>query len=118
MVSNLHSLHQLKTSHYTMKPTNTDRLTREQAVEIVGEANVSKIEYVNCEPTNCVGYNGACQGDNATEWSASIRCLDKDGEAAVLTAYYYTSNEDDDRMAAADGDGSVIDWEISHYSIR
>lgn len=87
-------------------------LTREQAVEIVGEIAVSKAEEKNCEPTNRVGYNGACQGDELTEWSASVAVGDD-----TLTVYYYTSNEDDQIMADNDGDGSYIDWVVAGYEI-
>lgn len=87
-------------------------LTREQAVEEVGEEAVKAVEAKNCEPTNRVGYNGACQGDASCEWSASVRVGD-----VVLTAYYYTNNEQDAAMAAQDGDGSAIDWEIAGYEI-
>lgn len=87
-------------------------LTREQAISEVGEAAVKAVEAKNCEPTNRVGYNGACQGDDFCEWSASVRVGD-----AVLTAYYYTTNAEDEAMAAQDGDGSAIDWEIAGYEI-
>ena len=90
-------------------------LTREQAVAIVDEAAVDKVERENCEPTNRVGYNGACQGDDLCEWSASVRCQDKDGDACTLLAYYYTTNEQDQAMA--DSDGSAVEWEIAGYEI-
>lgn len=93
------------------------RLTREQAVEIVGEAAVDKVEAENCEPTNRVGYNGACQNDGLCEWSASASCNDKDGNDRILVAYYYTTNEQDQTMVDADGDGSSIDWEIAGYEV-
>ena len=92
-------------------------LTREQAVTIVGEATVDKVERENCEPTGRVGYNGACQGDALCEWSASVSCEDKDGNDCTLVAYYYTTNEQDQAMADADGDGSAIDWEIAGYEV-
>lgn len=93
------------------------KLTRAQAVEIVGEAAVAKVEAKNCEPTNRVGYNGACQGDDLCEWSAGVKCEDKNGTDCTLVAYYYTTNEEDQAMADAGGDGSVIDWEIDGYEI-
>lgn len=93
-------------------------LSREQAVEIVGEAAVNAVESKNCEPTNRVGYNGACQGDTECEWSASVSCKDETGLDVTLTAYYYTTNEQDQLMAECDGDGSVIDWEINGYVVE
>lgn len=95
----------------------TNQLTREQAIEIVGAEAVKKVEAEGCEPTGRVGYNGACQGDELTEWAAGVATTDKDGIPVRLVAYYYTSNEEDDDIADA-GTGDVIDWEISHYSVR
>lgn len=87
-------------------------LTREQAIAQVGAQAVNSVEAENCEPTNRVGYNGACQGDKLTEWSASISFGD-----ATLTAYYYTSNDDDQAMADNGGDGSYINWVIAGYEV-
>lgn len=89
-------------------------LTREQAVAIVGEAAVSKAEAANCEPTNRVGYNGACQGDAEIEWSASASAEDKDGTDCTVTAYYYTSQEEID---AAGDDLSSVHWTIAGYEV-
>jgi len=93
-------------------------LTSEQAEAQVGTEAVKTVESKNCQPTNRVGYNGASQGDDSTEWSASVSCVDADGNDCTLIAYYYTSNEDDEIMAENDGDGSYIDWEISGYEIN
>lgn len=92
-------------------------LTREQAIQIVGIGAVEKVEAKGCEPTGGVGFGGACQGDDLTEWAASVAASDKDGCPVSLTAYYYTDNDADQSMADA-GDGSVIDWEIAHYAVR
>ena len=92
-------------------------LTREQAIETVGELAINEVEHKNCEPTGRVGYNGVCQGDDLCEWSASVACETKDGDDVVLTAYYYTSNKQDEIMAANYGDGSYIDWEIAGFEI-
>jgi len=88
-------------------------MTKEQAIAIVGVELVDKLDAENCGPTNRVGYNGACQGDDKTEHSASISLED----GRVLMAYYYTSNEQDQVIAEANGDGSVIYWEITGYEI-
>lgn len=92
-------------------------LSREQAIAIVGEQTVANLDHENCEPTNRCGYNGACQGDSLTEWSASVSCKDADGNNCTLIAYYYTTNDQDQTMADADGDGSAINWEIEGYEI-
>ncbi len=92
-------------------------LTREQAVAIMGEEAMKAVEAKNCEPTNRVGYNGACQNDNLCEWSASVGCEDANGSERSLVAYYYTTNEQDQIMAENSGDGSCIDWEIAGYEV-
>ena len=92
-------------------------LTREEVVAALGEKAVDAVERKNCEPTNRVGYNGDCQGDDLCEWSASVVAQDADGDEVVLTAYYYTTNEQDQIMADNSGDGSYIDWEIEGFEI-
>ena len=92
-------------------------LSREQAVELVGNMAADAVERENCEPTNRVGYNGSCQGDDLCEWSAAVTCADREGDRCALVAYYYTTNEQDDSMAAQDGDGSAIDWQIDGYEV-
>ena len=88
-------------------------LTRDMAIEQAGVGLVEAVDAKNCEPTNRVGYNGACQGDALTEWSASVKLED----GTILTAYYYTTNDQDEVMAANDGDGASIDWTVDHYSL-
>lgn len=92
-------------------------LTREQAVAIVSESAVDKVERENCQPTNRMGYNGTCQGDDLCEWSCSVRCKDTNGDDCTLVAYYYITNEEEQAMADADGDGSAINWEIAGFEI-
>lgn len=89
-------------------------LTRAEAVAIVGESAVYRAEAQNCEPTNRVGYNGACQGDDLIEWSGSASAEDKDGTACTVTAYYYTSQEEID---AAGDDLSNVGWTIAGYEV-
>ena len=91
-------------------------LTREQAVAIVGETAVDAVESEDCEPTNRVGYNGACQGNDLTEWSASTRCHDTNGIGVTLIAYYYTTNSQDDVIAET-GDAGSINWEIEGFEV-
>lgn len=92
--------------------SNTN-LTREQAIALVGQGAVTRVENESCEPTNRVGYNGACQGNALTEWSATVQI---DSETRI-TAYYYTDN-DEDAMAAECDDLSCINWEIDHYTVQ
>jgi hypothetical protein len=81
-------------------------LNRAQAVAEAGEAAVSRVESINCEPTNRVGYNGACQGDAEIEWRASTKITD-----GILEVYYYTDADD------ADDEGMPSSWEIEGYEI-
>jgi len=89
-------------------------LTKDQAIALVGAAAVAAVEGENCEPTNCCGYNGACQGDDLTEWSAGVTAKDADGNDVTLLAYYYTTNEEDEAIA---DDGANIVWEIAGYEV-
>ena len=91
-------------------------LNKEQAINLVGVDALAAVERVNCEPTGRVGYNGECQGDSLTEWTASVDCKDVDGDPVTLTAYYYTNNQQD-QMIAETGDGGFIDWEIVGYEV-
>jgi len=90
------------------------KMTRAEAVALVGEKAVDQVESKNCEPTNRVGFNGACQGDSSTEWSASVPCSVGEDEGHLI-AVYYTTPEQDEAMGAAGGDGSAINWTIDHY---
>ena len=92
-------------------------MTREQAVEVVGEAAVSNVDSKACDPTNRVGYNGLCQGDDSTEWSASVGCEDKDGNDCILIAYYYTSSEQEQVMIDNELDTDYLDFKIAGYEV-
>ena len=96
--------------------TTKGRLTREQAVEIVGEAAVDAAERKNCEQTGRFCYNGACQGDDWCEWRSSVDGIDKDGIDCAVSVYYYTSNQQDALMAET-GDSGVNDWMIEGYAV-
>lgn len=92
-------------------------LTKDQAIQAVGRKAVEEVETKNCEVSNIVGYNGACQGNEYTMWHADVSCTFEGEDEAVLRAVYYTTNEQDAAMEAAGGDGSVIDWEIAGYQL-
>jgi len=97
--------------------TTKGNLTREQAVAIVGNAAVDAVDAKGCEPTNRVGYNGACQGDELTEWSATVDAPEADGIPRWLVAYYYTSAADAHAAEAA-GDWGTVRFEIAGYEVR
>lgn len=85
-------------------------LTREQAIRWVGRDAVDAVAREICEPTNRVGYNGSCQGDDLTEWSASVACTNIHGDNVTLIMYYYTT-ADDEAYAAKTDDWGGIDWD-------
>ena len=89
-------------------------LTREQAIAIVGEAAVDKVDAENCDFTNRVGYNGSMQGDDEVEFSASLSCEDKNGYEVSLIAYYYL---DADTLDKVDGLDEISEWEIEGYEV-
>jgi hypothetical protein len=84
-------------------------LTREQAVAIVGEAAVAKVDGENCDFTSRV----QCDGDTRTEFSASVRCEDKDGTKCTLVAYYYQEQDAVDAVESLD----QLDWGIEGYEV-
>lgn len=93
-------------------------MTRAQAIQEAGLAAVEAVERENCEPTNRVGYNGSCQGDDLIEWSASVPYTDKDGDDATLIMYYYTDDEDE-KFATETDDWGGVDWDdkIAGYEV-
>ena len=88
-------------------------LTREQAVEIVGESLVDSLDKENCDFTNRVGFNGSTQGDGEVEFAASVIGQDKSGDEVTVVAYYY---QDAEAVDATDDLGS-LDWKIEGYKV-
>ena len=84
-------------------------MKREQAVAMVGEVAVDKVERENCEFTNRV----QCDGDTRTEFSASVRCEDREGNEVTLVAYYYQEQAEVDAVENLD----ELNWEISGYEV-
>ena len=84
-------------------------MNREQAVEMVGEVAVDKVERENCDFTNRV----QCDGDTRTEFAASVRCEDREGNDVTLVAYYYQEQADVDAVENLD----ELNWEISGYEV-
>ena len=92
-----------------------DKLTRTQAIAMVGINKIRKLEALNCEPTSRA-YDHA---DGEIEWSASLTTKTiPDGEPCTVTAYYYTDAADAAQVEALDGDWGVIDWEVSYYTVE
>ena len=89
--------------------SNKGNLSREQAVAIVGEAAVAKVDAEGCDFTN----RTQCDGDTRTEFSASGRCEDKNGEDCTLTAYYYQEQADLDAVEGLD----QLDWVVEGYEV-
>jgi hypothetical protein len=90
------------------------KLTRDEAIAVVGEEAIRKLDETNCEPTSRL----QTDGDEDEEWSAYIRTPDKCGERVTVEAYYYITPEQSQIMADHDGDGSSIDWTIEGYEIE
>lgn len=84
-------------------------MNREQAVAMVGEVAVDKVERENCDFTNRV----QCYGDTRTEFAASVRCEDREGNDVTLVAYYYQEQADVDAVENLD----ELNWEISGYEV-
>jgi len=84
-------------------------MTREQAVAMVGEVAVDKVERENCDFTNRV----QCDGDTRVEFAASVRCDDTEGNAVTLRAYYYQEQADVNAVDSLD----ELEWEIEGYDV-
>ena len=85
-------------------------LTRDQAVAIVGEDAVSKVETENCDFTSRLMPAGF---EDVVEFSSSIRCDDLAGDPCILVAYYY---QDADAVSEAE-ELDHLDWEIHGYEV-
>jgi hypothetical protein len=90
------------------------KLTRAEAIAVVGKEAIDKLDSINCEPTSRL----QTDGDDSVEWCASMRTSDSNGERVTVEAYYYLTPEQIQHMADCDGDGSSIDWEIVGYEIE
>ena len=82
-------------------------LTRSEAITLVGIEAVNQVEAENCDFTNRV----QTDGDRYVEFSASVDCADKDGDA-ILIAYYYQDESD-----LVIDDLGLLDWEIAGFEI-
>ena len=87
--------------------------TREQAINIVGEDHVAKLDFGRCDFTNRVGFNGSPDDDYEVEFAASMSCKDKEGRQVTLIVYYYQYAEDVDSVENLD----ELPWAIAGYDI-
>ena len=85
-------------------------LSRDQAVAIVGEESVAKVERENCEASSRL----MPDHDDRVEFVASIWCQDSDGEKCSLRAYYYPTQQELDDTG---DDLSNVNWEIEGYEV-
>lgn len=85
-------------------------LTREQAVAIVGEQAVNKVESAQCDFTNRL----MDDNDDRVEFAASVHGEDSKGDDYTLVAYYYPTQQELDN--AGDDLGNVR-WVIEGYEV-
>lgn len=86
------------------------QLTREQAIEIVGEKAVDKVERQNCDFTGRLMDD--C--DDRVEFAASISAKNTDGDDVTLVAYYYPTQSE---LDAAGDDLGDVDWVVEGFEI-
>lgn len=92
-----------------------NKLTRDQAIAMVGIGTIRGLEALNCEPTSRA-YDHV---DGEIEWSASLTTeAIPDGEPCTVTAYYYTNAADAAQVEALGGDWGGIYWEVSYYTVE
>ena len=90
-----------------------DKLTREQAIELVGLAAVEAVERMDCECTSRVTAGTDWEGYD--EWEATLYL---DGEFSYISAVYFQRSED--TCVNEDGeypDLSSLDWTVDHFEI-
>ena len=92
--------------------TGRDNLTRDEAVALVGEDAVDRVENEDCDYTGRVSADLDC--NNATEFSASVVIpATEDREKRTLTVYYYQ----DRGRADETEDLGDLDWVPGHYTV-
>ena len=100
------------------------KLTRAQAIELLGPMWVYGVESLNCEPTNRVYPHE----DGEIEWAASVEIASYEGltdkqierlpvGGCTLWAIYYTSPEDAAAVEENGGDWSAADWTVDHFEL-
>lgn len=99
------------------------RLSREEAIELVGKALVDQLDSIDAEPTS----RAYPHEEGEIEWVASIDInIDalpreqkyKIPNDASLRVYYYTSAADEERVIDTfGGDWGMLNWDYDHYEI-
>jgi len=84
-------------------------MTRAQAVAAVGESAVDEVESKGCDFTGRV----QCDGDSRVEFSASVRCEDREGYHVTLIAYYYQDQADLDGV----DDLGNLEFDVEGYDV-
>ena len=86
------------------------KLTREQITNMIGSAEVDRLDHENCDFTSRL----QTDGDESVEFAASIHTKDTDGNVITVIVYYY--QPDQETVDAAEDLGN-LDWEIEGYEI-
>jgi len=91
-----------------------DRLTRQQACDLIGAVAVAEVETRSCELTSRL----LSDGDDRTEWRADSTGM-VDGRKYILSIYYMTTPQDSVDVEANGGDWGGVDWEkrVECYTI-
>jgi hypothetical protein len=77
------------------------KLTREQAIKVVGIESVLEVE------GDQVGYTGRVTGNDWVEFSATVDAIDPDGYKVKLVMYVMVSQSELDSVEELDG----VDWD-------
>jgi hypothetical protein len=87
------------------------RLTRDQAIAVVGIDAVNDVDAKSCDFTSRV----QTDGDTDIEFSAGVEAIDiVSGEQVTLIAYYYQDRDALDAVEQLDD----LSWEIEGYEFN
>lgn len=85
------------------------KLTREQAVALVGQGFVEQVEEKNCDFSNRV------TSDGTVEFVATVNAgKDEDGFDLTISAYYF---QDADAVDSVEDIGD-LNWSVDHYTVQ
>lgn len=85
-------------------------LTREQAVSLLGETVIAKLDNEGCDFTGRI----LPDWDDRYEFSASVHAEDADGYDVIVTVIYFQSKADVDGLE----DLGCLDWSVDHYEVE
>lgn len=92
-------------------------MKREELVKKVGEANVEKLEAVDCDFTNRL----MPDNDSRIEFKSAFDCVDVNGNDCSIECYYYVDQDWIDVLREEQGEDvdwmNLVSWEIDHYAI-